>query len=173
MNQIREKLKDYAKDQKLNLEAVLSEEGAPGLSIVQLWGVALASAYFTKNPELVSAIASESAPHLNAQTLEAAKAAATVMAMNNIYYRFLHLSEDKEYGKMPAKLRMNILARPVIPKVDFELMALAVSALSGCGLCINSHVAEVKKAGVTNEGVQSTVRIAAVLNATAQALSIN
>ena len=73
---------------------------------------------------------------------------------------------------MPARLRMNVIGKPPVAKVDFELMSLAVSALSGCGMCINSHINEVKKAGITNEGIQSAVRLASVLNAVRTALSI-
>jgi alkyl hydroperoxide reductase subunit D len=92
--------------------------------------------------------------------------------MNNVYYRFVHLVSDKEYGKLPAKLRMNVIGSPGIAKVDFELYALAVSAINGCGMCMDAHVHEVAKAGVSRVGVQSAIRIAAVVNATAQALSI-
>ena len=106
---------------------------------------------------------------LSENYINAAKAAATIMAMNNIYYRFIHLSSDKDYGKLPANLRMNIIGNPGIEKVDFELMSLAVSAINGCGMCMDAHVHEVTKAGVSKEAVQSTIRIASVINATAQA----
>ncbi len=169
---LKESIKDYGKDIKLNLSAVLSEEGSPGLSSQQIWGVAVACAYYTKNQPLIEALQTQSNEVLSPEFKEAAKAAATIMAMNNIYYRFTHLSEDKEFSKMPARLRMNVIGKPGIDKVSFELMSLAVSALAGCGACINSHVHEVKKGGLSNEAVQSSVKIAAVINATAQALAI-
>ena len=87
------------------------------------------------------------------------------MAMNNVYYRFTHLAANKEYATMPARLRMNVIGAPGIDKVDFELFSLAVSAMNGCGMCIDSHEAVLKKAGVTAEVIQGAVRIAAVMQA--------
>lgn len=172
LNELKENIKDYGRDIKLNLSSVLSEEGAPGLSSTQIWSVALAIAYTTKNPLLIEAIATEAKEKLSSEYVEAAKAASTIMAMNNIYYRFLHLSEDKEFSKMPARLRMNVIGKPGIERRDFELLCLAVSSVNGCGSCINSHIQEVKKGNITNEGVQSSIRIASVINAAAQALTI-
>jgi len=169
---LKEVLQDYAKDIRLNLSTVLSEEGSPGLTLPQLAGIALACSYFTKHATVIEAVQEEFQPVLSNEYLEAAKGAATIMAMNNIYYRFTHLSDEKEISKMPARLRMNVIGKPGIEKKDFELMCLAVSALAGCGACINSHANVVKEAGVSNEGIQSAVRIAAVINAAAQALVI-
>lgn len=168
--QLRETIKDFAKDIRLNLSSVLTEEGSPGLSQQQIWAIALACAYSSRYAPLIEAIRDDG--QLSESYTDAAKAAASVMAMNNVYYRFLHLADDKEFSKMPAKLRMNVIGKPGIERRDFELMSLAVSAIAGCGSCINSHVSEVKKAGITNEGVQSAVRIASVINATVTAHSI-
>ena len=170
---IRSELQDYAKDIKINLGNVLEEEGAPDLTLTQIHGIALASAYATKHPELIEEITSESSGMLSDADIHAAKAAATIMGMNNIYYRFTHLVSDKEYSGMPAKLRMNVIGNPGVDKVDFELYSLAVSAINGCGMCVDAHVNEIVKAGVSKTGVQSAIRIAAVVNATAQALVIN
>lgn len=169
---IRQAMPDYAKDTKLNLGKIFSEDGAPGLSEVQAAGTALASAYATKQPELIKAVAAQVAEHLSEADVTAAKAAATIMGMNNVYYRFVHLASDKEFGRMPANLRMNVIGNPGVEKVDFELMSLAVSAINGCGMCIDAHVSEVSKAGVNREGIQSAIRIASVLAAAAQALVI-
>ena len=163
---------DYAKDIKLNLGSVISEEGAQGLSASQLYGVALASAYSTKHPTVIQAISGEAEPHLSVEEIQAAKSAATIMAMNNIYYRFIHLSSDKEYAKLPANLRMSVIGKPGIDKADFELMSLAVSAINGCGMCIDAHVREVEKGGISKQGVQSAIRIAAVVAASAQGVTI-
>jgi lipoyl-dependent peroxiredoxin subunit D len=163
---------DYAKDIKLNLGSVLSEEGAPDLKLNQIYGIALASAFATKNLAVVSAVTSEVSATLSEAEKNAAKAASTVMAMNNIYYRFSHLVSDKEYSKLPAKLRMNVIGSPGIDKVDFELYSLAVSAINGCGMCMDAHVHEVTKAGVSRIGVQSSIRIASVIHAAAQAVFI-
>lgn len=173
VEQVREKLPDFAKDIRLNLAAVLKEDPNSGLSLAQVHGVALASAYATRHPAVVAAVESDVAATATPETIAAAKAAATVMAMNNVYYRFVHLSNDIEFSKMPVGLRMNVIANPGVPKVDFELYALAVSALNGCGLCIESHVRAVEQAGITKQGIQHAVKIAAVLNAAAQGLAIS
>ena len=172
IQELRDTLKDYAKDIRLNLSTVLSEEGSPGLTLPQLAGVAVACAYFTRSQNVIQAVEREFQMTLSPEHVEAAKGAATIMAMNNIYYRFTHLSDDKEIAKMPARLRMNVIGKPGIDKKDFELMCLAVSALAGCGACINSHAKVIKDAGVSDEGIQSAVRIASVINAAAQALAI-
>lgn len=169
---IRGKLGDYAKDTKLNLSKYVTGDEVEGLSANQAYGIALASAYATKNAELADAVTGQAEDTLSEADINAAKAAATIMGMNNIYYRFVHLVSDKQYGQMQAGLRMNVIANPGIERIDFELMSLAVSAINGCGMCIDAHVHEVSKGGVSKEGVQSTIRIASVINATAQALMI-
>ena len=173
INDIRSSLKEYAKDIKLNLSNVLSEEGSEGLSQNQIYGIALSCAYTTKNNQLIGAISKDAKEILSDEEVSAAKAASTIMAMNNIYYRFVHLVSDSEYKKLPAKLRMNVIANSGVDKIDFEIYSLAVSAINGCGMCIDAHVHELKKAGVAKESIQSSIRIASVINATSQALTIN
>lgn len=169
---IRDKLPEYAKDTKLNLGKLVTGDEVEGLTTNQSYGVALASAYATKNIELITAITNQVAETLSPEEINAAKAAVTIMGMNNIYYRFIHLSSDNDYAKMPAGLRMNVIGKPGIEKVDFELYSLAVSAINGCGMCIDAHVHELTKGGISKQGVQSSIRIAAVINAAAQALVI-
>ncbi len=100
--------------------------------------------------------------------MTAAKAAASIMAMNNIYYRFLHLASNNDYATRPAKLRMNVIGAPGIDKADFELFCLAVSAVNGCGMCIDAHEKVLLAAGVSIDTIQTAVRIAAVVNAIAR-----
>lgn len=169
---LRSQMKDYAKDTKINLGKLVSGEEVEGLSQTQAYGIALASAYATKNDTVIAAVSGQVAEALSEADIEAAKAAATIMGMNNVYYRFVHLVSDKEYGSMPANLRMMVIGNPGIDRVDFELMSLAVSAINGCGMCIDAHVHEVVKGGVSKQGVQSSIRIAAVINAAAQAVVI-
>jgi alkyl hydroperoxide reductase subunit D len=168
--ELKSSLPSYAKDIKLNLGRVLAADGMDGLSRDAVAGIALASAYATKHKDVITAITEE--VDASSEIVDAAKAAATVMAMNNVYYRFVHLVSDGEYAKMPANLRMNVIGNPGIDKIDFELMSLAVSAINGCGMCMDAHVAEVIKGGVTRQGVQTAIRIGAVLSAAAQALEI-
>ncbi len=169
---LREQIPDFARDIKLNLGNVLTTDGAPDLSLEQIYGVALTSAYATRNSELVAAIEGETLAVLSDAHRTAAKAAASIMAMNNVYYRFIHLVHDDELSKLPAKLRMNVIGSPGIAKADFELYSLAVSAINGCGMCMEAHVHEVSKAGISKLGIQSSIRIAAVINATAQSLTL-
>jgi len=173
IKEIRQSLGEYAKDIKINLGNVLDEEGSEGLNEKQIAGIAISSAYATKNDKLIQALLNEYHETFNEQELSAIKGATTIMGMNNIYYRFVHLVSDPEYGKLPAGLRMNIIGNPGIDKIDFELYSLAVSSINGCGMCMDAHVGVVQKAGVSKQGIQSTIRIAAVINATAQALTID
>lgn len=168
---LKELLPDFAKDIRLNLSAVIKEDPNSGLTLNQVWGIALASAYATKNHAVIHAIAGE-ATALSPEEVNAAKASATVMAMNNVYYRFIHLAHDEEMSKLPAGLRMNVIGNPGIDKVTFELYSLAVSAINGCGMCMESHARTVQQHGISKVGVQHTVRIASVITAAAQALSI-
>jgi lipoyl-dependent peroxiredoxin subunit D len=170
MDALRDRIPDYAKDLRLNIGSVLTPQGAPGLTEAQIWMTALASAIAARNPALVRLVEAEAAARLQPAEAEAARAAAAIMGMNNVYYRFLHLVEDDEYAKLPAKLRMNVLGSPGIAKADFELISLAVSAVNGCGKCVASHERKIREHEVGREAVQSAVRIASVIHAVAGVL---
>jgi len=170
IEQIRDALPDYARDLKLNLGTVLTTTGAPGLSDQQIWSIALACAIAARNTSFARSIEALSRAHLAEAGVEGAKAAAAIMGMNNIYYRFLHLVQDGEYQSMPARLRMNVIANHGIDKLDFELISLAVSAVNGCGLCVTSHEKKLRAHEVSREAIQSAVRIAATIHAVAGVL---
>lgn len=172
INDLRSQLPDYAKDTKLNLGRLISGDDVEGLTLNQAYGIALTCAYATRQVDVIRAVHSQVVGTLSNDDIQAAKAAATVMAMNNVYYRSIHLASDKDYAQMPAGLRMNIIGRPGIDRLDFELYSLAVSAINGCGMCIDAHIHEVTKGGISKQGVQSSIRIASVLNAAAQAMII-
>jgi alkyl hydroperoxide reductase subunit D len=167
LEQIRDQLPDYAKDLRLNLDAVLSESGSPGLAPKQIAIVAIASAISARHEALTRAVSEKFATTLSEAEANGARAAAAIMAMNNIYYRFTHLVGNEEYAKMRAGVRMNVMANPGCDKLDFELASLAVSAVNGCGMCMESHEKTLQKHGVTAQAIQSAVRIAAVLHAVA------
>jgi alkyl hydroperoxide reductase subunit D len=167
---IRDVIPDYARDLKLNLGTVLTPSGAPGLNDKQIWLIALASAIASRNTGFARSIEAQSRVHLADVEVQGAKAAAAIMGMNNIYYRFLHLVEDAEYQTMPARLRMNVIANHGIDKLDFELISLAVSAVNGCGLCVTSHEKKLRQHDVSRESIQSAVRIAATIHAVAGVL---
>jgi len=170
LESIRESLPGYARDLQLNLGMVLTAAGAPGLTERQIWAVALAAASASRNAAFSRDLQTLAVQHLDAAHVSAAHAAAAVMAMNNVYYRFLHLVEDEEYAKLPARLRMNVIGTPGIARADFELLALAVSAINGCGTCVASHERQLRQHGLTREAVQSAVRIAATVHAVARVL---
>jgi alkyl hydroperoxide reductase subunit D len=157
----------YAKDLKLNLGNVLDSQS---LTEQQVWASALASAIASRNPEVLQAIAADAGQKLSPEAEQAARTAAALMAMNNIYYRSVHLISNPEYGKLPARLRMNAIANPGIDKLDFELISLAVSAINGCGMCLDAHEKEVLSKGATKEAVQDALRIAATIHAVAVTL---
>jgi alkyl hydroperoxide reductase subunit D len=170
IEQTRAALPDYARDLKLNLGTVLTAQGAPGLNEKQIWSIALASAIAARNTSFARGIEAQAKAHLADVEVEGAKAAAAIMGMNNIYYRFLHLVEDGEYQTMPARLRMNVIANHGIDKLDFELISLAVSAVNGCGLCVTSHEKKLRQHEISREAIQSAVRIAATIHAVAVTL---
>ncbi len=170
MQTIKSLIPDYAKDLRLNLDSVLTEGGALGLTTKQIAIVALSSAIAARHEPLTQAIAQFAAQALDEAAFNGAKAAAAIMGMNNIYYRFTHLVSDQEYGKMPAKLRMNMMANPGIEKIDFELASIAVSAINGCGMCMDSHEQTLRKHNVSAQAIQSAVRIASVIAAVAVTL---
>ena len=158
---------DYAKDIKLNLSSLANDET---LNEQQKWGTFYASALATRSPLIIKAIEEEVEQHLSETALKAAKAAHAIMAMNNVYYRFLGLVENSTYQSMPAGLRMNIISNPGVEKADFELWSLAVSAINACKGCINAHEQELLNHNITTNQIQTTVRIASVIQAVAAIL---
>ena len=159
-----ETLPEFAKDIRLNLNSMLGDQQ---LGDQRKYGLLLACAHGTGYRPLVDAAEAEVAGQLSPEAANAARAAAAIMAMNNVYYRFVHLASNKEYGQLPAKLRMNVIANPGIDKADFELFSLAVSAQNGCGMCIDSHEKVLKQHGVNAETIQAAARIGAVMTAVA------
>lgn len=164
---LKEAMPACAKDIKLNLSSLAQDES---LTEQQLWGTFLASALASRNAFVIKQMKEAALDYLDEAAFEGAKAAATIMAMNNIYYRFVHLSSNKDYQTMQAKLRMNIIGNPGVDKTDFELWSLAVSAINGCGMCIDSHEQQLLGHGVSKEQIQTAVRIASVVHAAAVTL---
>ena len=163
---LREQIPSYAKDLSLNLSSLINETI---LTDQQKWGCFLASAYAVGQADVIKAI--EASAVLSDEAKTAAKAAAAIMGMNNVYYRALHLMKNQEYATLPARLRMNILANPGVEKVDFELWSTAVSAINGCGMCLDAHENELKKHAVPSVNIQTALRIAAVVNAVSRVMA--
>ena len=169
LDTLRAALPAYAKDLSLNLSSLAAETL---LSDQQKWGAFLASAHATGVPAVIRAVEDHvTVAGLSEEAKNAAKSASTIMAMNNVYYRSLHLISNGEYKTLPARLRMNVLANPGVDKVDFELWSTAVSAVNGCGMCLDAHEAELKKHGVTAQQIQAALRIAAVVNAVSRVVA--
>jgi alkyl hydroperoxide reductase subunit D len=162
IDQLIDTLPDYAKDLKLNYSSLV--RGNTELSTSQLWGTVVASAIATRSPQLLAALTAEAAAHLTPQVLEGARAAAAVMGMNNIFYRFQHLSSNERYDSMPARLRMNVMRTHGVDAADFELWSLAVSAINGCGKCIDAHEQVLREKGISEEIIIATVRVASTLH---------
>lgn len=174
LDRIRDALPEAAADLRLNIQSVLGEGNA--LTPVQRWGVAIACAHASREPDLVRALAGSAReqgidPAALEAALDDARAAAALMGMNNVYYRFRHLVAKEGYSQMPARLRMQRIGRTKGPKLDFELFCLAVSAIGNCETCIRSHEEVLRKGDVSEATVHDAVRIAATVHGVAVALS--
>lgn len=166
---LRARFPEFARDIKLNLQSVLE----PGtLTPAQRWGVAVASAAAARNRQLLDAVLSMGRAEAGDAVIDDALAAASIMAMNNVYYRFRHMIGKEVYGTKPARLRMQRIAKPATNKPDFELFCLAVSAINGCETCVRSHEAVVLQGGLSEDQVHDAVRIAATMHAAAVSLEL-
>ncbi len=168
LQDIHNRIPDYAYDMKANLKSVLTEEGAPGLSLKQISIIAVAAAMSTPSKSLIDAILDFAQNNLSEKEIKGAQTAHAIMSMTNVYYRFLHISDNKEYKRMPPHLAMAAETKPGIPKVDFHLASIGVSAINYCKACIDFHELAAQRMGISSTGIQSAVRIAAVINAVGQ-----
>jgi alkyl hydroperoxide reductase subunit D len=169
LEQLRQQLPEVARDIKLNLQGVLTSSV---LNDTQRWGVAAACAIASRNPTLRDAALADALQFGGEAVVDDAKAAAALMAMNNVYYRFRHMSGKEVYNTKPPRLRMTRIAQPKTSKVDFELFCLAISAINACEQCIRAHERTVTEHGLTEEHVHDAVRIAATMQAAAIALEL-
>jgi len=176
LDALRETLSEEFKDTKLNLSSVLAGEN---LGDTQAWGVALAAAWFLRTPTLATALEQDLLAGLGegaSAFISDAKAAAGLMAMNTVYYRFRHMighaSGKESYAARPPRLRMQRMAKPATSAADFELMSLACAALAGCEFCIGNHEAKLVDEGVSEDACHDAVRIAAVIAAAACGLDL-
>ena len=166
---LRARFPEVARDIKLNLQTVMQQSA---LTPAQMWGTAVATAVASRNPELRDAILEDAAVNVDGAVIEDGQAAAVLMAMNNVYYRFRHIVGKDSYTQKPARLRMQRIAKPATSKADFELFCLAVSAVNNCEACVQSHEHVVLEAGLTEDQVHDAVRIAATIHAAAVALEV-
>ncbi len=169
LENILDALPDYAKDIRINLKSLLLSETLP-VSQVQAYEAALACSFATGNKTLSLAVEKKVLEVLSKEQIDAAKAAGTIMSMNNVYYRFLHIAKNKDYAAMPAGLRMNVMTAHGTSGIDFEMASFAVSVINGCGGCIDSHEAKLLKDGVTTSQIQYLAKLGAVINALSKVL---
>ncbi len=162
IDELMDRIPAYAKDLKLNLSSALRQQTE--LTPQQLWGTVVSCAIASRNTELTEAALSDGGENLSPQALEAAKSAAAIMGMNNVFYRFSHLAKNEKYSTLPARLRMNAIRTHGIEQVDFELWCTAVSAINGCGACVDSHERVVREKGLSEETVLAAIRIASILH---------
>lgn len=171
VSELKEALPSYAKDLRLNLDSVT---GITTLPETRLWGTLLASAIASRGARTTRELEEEAARHLTPLEQDAARAAAAVMAMNNVYYRSKHQLADAGitgYDELPARLRMQVIGtHGGVDAVDFELWCLAVSAINGCGACLAAHERTLREAGATREQIHEVLRVAAVIHAVAVTL---
>lgn len=167
IDNLKEALPEYAKDLKLNLgsisrSTVLGEE--------QLWGTLLASAAATRNAQVLTEIGGDAADFLSAEAYQAALGAASIMGMNNVFYRgrgFL----GGAYDDLRPGLRMNMIGNPGVEKANFELWCFAVSSINGCPDCLASHEHTLRDAGVDREAILEALKAAAIVAGVAQAIT--
>lgn len=167
LDELRAALPDHAEDLRRNLGSVI---GSSPLPARRVWGAALTCAVAARNGEVIAHIAQSAREHLPEEAMTAAAAAASIMAMTNVYYRAKHLMGDPGYAELPARLSMRVTARPGVDKVDFKFWALAVSAMNGCGVCVETHEKVLRAAGVDRGAIHEALRIAAVVHAAAVTL---
>jgi len=169
IERLKARLPEHARDLRINLGVIAT---ATALTPQQAWGTALTAALTARNAEVVAAIADAAAPYLAADAMFAARGTASIMAMSNVYNRFVHMmGEDSDYAEMPVRLRMQLIGKPGVDPLDFELWCLAAASITGCEHCVRSHEAAVRDRGGSVEQVHEAVRIAAVVHAIALALA--
>lgn len=165
------RLPDFARDIKLNLQGAATSSLTPA----QRHGVAITAAATARHAALLQECIDGAKAELGegaAPVIDEALAAATLMAMNNVYYRFRHMIHKPVYSEKPARLRMMRLGKPATSRVDLELFSLAASAINACEACVQAHEKVVLEGGLSEDQVHDAVRLAAVIHAAAVALEL-
>ena len=165
---IKDRIPNYAKDLRLNLDAVINRSS---LTPAHAAGAALAAAFAAKSPALISALQDNST--LEPTHRDAALTAAALMGMNNVWYPFVEMAADPELKTMRPELRMNAYAsHGGVDRTSFELYALAASIIGKCEFCVQSHYRLLRENGFTTQQLRDVGRIAAVVNAVVQVLAV-
>ncbi len=166
VDDLKEYIPDYAKDIRLNLDAVINRSG---LDEVDAHACAYAAAVAAGNEDLAFEITVDG-PLKGTPECEAAKTAAALMGMNNVYYPFVEMADDNDLKGLPPGLRMNAYANHAgVSKKKFEMYALCASIVGKCHFCVKNHYDTLKKEGMTVTELQAVGKIAAVINAVGKA----
>lgn len=169
IDNLRSGLPEYAKDLKLNLGSLTR---STELNEQQLWGSLLTAAAATRNDTVLSEIADEARGHLSDEAFNAALAAASIMAMNNVAYRAKGWLGD-DYAQVRVGLRMNVISNPGVDQVDFELWSTVASVINGCEHCTHAHEQKIRGEGLTKEQVWEAIKVASTVQGVAQAIQID
>jgi alkyl hydroperoxide reductase subunit D len=166
VTQLQESIPEFAKDIKLNLDAVINRsEIDPEYAL----HIAIASAFATGNSKLLAFLVANSTDELEKN---AALGAGAVMAQNNVWYPYSRKSHNEEFRQVNGQLRMNIIgSHGGTTKAKFESYALAASIIGKCDYCVSGHFDLLKNEGYTNEQLRDIGRIAATINALAKILN--
>lgn len=166
LNTIKAAIPDYAKDVRLNLDAVISRSSLEAADAV---GAALAAAFAAGSKPIIDAI--RGAGQLSETDANAALSAAALMGMNNVWYPYVEMAADDDLRTQRPELRMNVYAtHGGVDRKRFELFALAASIVGKCHFCVQSHYKLLKENGMTAQQLRDVGRIAAVVTAAAQVI---
>ena len=166
VDQLKEGLPEYAKDTKLNLDAVIKRSS---LAPEEAEAIALSAAFATGNGKLITFISSGIA---DTKERDAALTAGSIMAQNNIWYPYVEMADDENLKGLPAQLRMNaIVSHGGTTKARFEAYSLAASIVGKCHFCVKAHYETLKKEGYIVEQLRDIGRIAAVITSVARVLN--
>lgn len=168
LNALCEALPEYAADLATNLRALASEQL---LTSRQLQGTFLACACAVGEPRTIRAV-SAAVEGLDESARAGAKGAAAAMALSNVYHRALHQLSNEAYRRLPAGLRTGLLRDRGVLRVEYELWAFAVSAIHGCGACLDAHEAELRRHGLEARQIQAALRVAAAVHAVGRTLAV-
>ena len=166
VDQLKDSLPEYAKDIKLNLDAVVNRSTIDPDQVTYL---AVAAAFATGNGKLLGFIASGATDEVERN---AALTAGALMAQNNVWYPYVEMADDSALSGLPAQLRMNAIAsHGGTTKAKFEAYSLASSIIGKCHFCVKAHYETLKQEGYTIEQLRDIGRIAATINALSKILS--
>lgn len=167
LNSIKDLIPDYAKDIRLNIDGTIARSSLQGNDAV---GVALAAAFAAKSRPIIDIILQSNA--LEPEVSNACLTASALMGMNNVWYPYVEMADDADLKSQPAQLRMNAYANNGgIDKRRFEMFALSASIVGKCHFCVKSHFELLKKEGMSSQQLRDVGRIAATINAAAQAIA--